>query len=324
MLYTDKNEDRVSRIGESELIRRIGSWLGTVSPPAPQGMGDDCAVLPASNRPQILTTDAVTYGQHFDDSVAPQDAGAKLIKRNLSDIAAMGGTPEAALLALLCGPDVSIHWLEQFFAGIRQSCQTYGVKIVGGDVSSLAPGQFTAVLTLTGSTDHPKLRSTARIGDQLYVTGSLGGSILEKHYAFTPRMKEGEWLAGRSECSALIDLTDGLAKDLQALLPEQSSAVLRLDRIPISEAARTYAQTSSRAPLEHAFCDGEDYELLFALSAATDTDTFEARWHAHFPGVALSRIGYIGKGAKEGRYLDAATNEALPWTHGFEHLKTHE
>jgi len=322
MLFTKTPTDRVSQLGEIALISKIGKWLGEVSPDSPHGMGDDCAVLPASNRKQLLTTDVLTYGQHFDDSVAPQDAGAKLIKRNLSDIAAMGGTPESAVLALLCGPDVCLTWLEQFFEGIRQSCETYGVQIVGGDVSSLPPGQFCAVLTLTGTVDTSKLRNTAKIGDRLYVTGSLGGSILKKHYAFTPRIEEGQWLANKTECSAMMDITDGLAKDLQALLPDTASAALMLDHIPISETAISYAKTTGRSALEHAFCDGEDYELLFALSATADPEAFEAQWRAHFPELKLSRIGQICERSPKGPYLDATTNEALPWTHGFEHLKS--
>ena len=154
---------------ESKLIDYIRDWLSEVSPPYPLGMGDDCAVLPASSYQHIITTDSLSYGQHIDETVSPKDAGAKLIKRNLSDIAAMGGTADHAVLALLCGPDVSIDWLQEFFGGIRETCQTYSLKLVGGDISALPPGQFSSVLTLVGHSPHPKLRKSARIGDLLYV-----------------------------------------------------------------------------------------------------------------------------------------------------------
>ena len=323
MLTAHTEVDRIDHLGEIALIKKIGAWLGPVNPPAPAGIGDDCAVLePPVGAKQIITTDTVSYGQHFDDSVSAEDAGAKLIKRNLSDIAAMGGTPGPAVLALLCGPDVSIKWMAGFFNGVRLECQRHNVQLVGGDVSSLPEGNFSAVLTLTGSAVAPKLRHGAQLGDYIYVTGTLGGSILKKHYAFAPRLAEGQWLATHSGCHAMMDLTDGLAKDLQSILHADFSASLNLAAIPISNAARACAQKSGRAVLDHAFCDGEDYELLFTLDADENLKTFEADWAKHFPDVELSCIGHIQPAAPISRLIDAETNTALPWTHGFEHLRS--
>lgn len=319
--------DRSNRIdawGEHRLIEAIKLWLGPSTPPSPQGMGDDCAVLPpqvASNL-QLFTTDSLTYGQHFDNSVGPQEAGSKLIKRNLSDIAAMGGHPGPALLNLLCGPDLSIAWLEQFIYGVRKACECYRVTIIGGDVSQLSPGHFTAALTLTGTVSgRPVLRSGASIGDHIYVTGSLGGSILGKHYDFEPRLREALWLSGQAELRGMMDLTDGLGKDLAALLPEKSSAAIDLKRIPISVAARTCAATDGESALKHAFCDGEDYELLFTLERNSDRVRFESGWRANFPELELSRIGQIIEAHTSDRYIDSATNQALPWQSGFEHFR---
>lgn len=322
MLFSKTVGAQIGAIGETKLIEHIQDWLNGVTPAAPEGIGDDCAVITPTTQQQIITTDALTFGQHFDASVSAEQAGAKLINRNLSDIAAMGGTPDHAVLALLCGADTSIEWLEAFFSGIRNTCANYRLQIVGGDVSSLPKGHFSAVLTLVGSIQNTKLRSGASIGDHLYVTGTLGGSILNKHYDFTPRLAEGQWLAQQASCTALMDLTDGLAKDLQSLLPKQSTAALSLEAIPLSTDAQVVAKKSGEDPLKHAFCDGEDYELLFAIKQDTSMTAFEASWAHSFPELKLSRIGkIIDSSDTAGSYIDATTKEALPWTQGFEHLK---
>lgn len=329
----DMNSDRyipfaqdhtISELGESQLILKIRQWLGDVAPKSPAGMGDDCAVieLPAGHK-QILTTDSLSYGQHFDNKVSAKNAGEKLIKRNLSDIAAMGGRPGQALLTLLCGSDLNIAWLQQFITGIRETCEKYELPLVGGDISALADGQFSSVISLTGYIQHsPLLRRACNIGDKLYVTGSLGGSIRHKHYNFTPRLREGQWLAKSGLCTAMMDLTDGLAKDLRELLPLQCAAQIDLDNIPLSKDAVMCAAESGRSAMEHAFCDGEDYELIFTIREDHDCTEFEQQWHQTFPQTALSQIGQIYARTNDAAYLNAKTKEALPWQQGFEHLRT--
>ncbi len=324
MLATKTRTQSVAHLGESALIEQIKFWLGPVNPPSPQGIGDDCAVSVALKEGnQLTTTDAINYGYHFDDSMNPENVGAKLIKRNVSDIAAMGGTPESAVLALLCSSDVSIDWLKGFFLGIRDTCERYSISLVGGDISTLKATSFSAVLTLNGYAEEPKLRTSSRVGDFIYTTGTLGGSILGKHYQFEPRLSEGQWLAKSPECHAMMDLSDGLGKDLNALLPENTMADLFLDQIPVSEAAKKLAHTSGLEELEHAFCDGEDYELLFTMDAQTDKTEFEKSWQNKFPNTQLTCIGSIqNTGVEKGPYLDAKTGKPIPWVYGFEHLKT--
>ena len=324
MLATTTRTESIAHLGETALIEKIKSWLGAVNPPSPHGVGDDCAVSdPIAEGLQLTTTDAINYGYHFDDTMTPVAVGAKLIKRNVSDIAAMGGTPKSAVLALLCSSDVSIEWLKDFFLGIKHTCEHYSISLVGGDISTLRKTSFSAVLTLNGYATKPKLRTSSKIGDSIYVTGALGGSILGKHYQFEPRLAEGQWLSTFPQCHAMIDLSDGLGKDLKALLPEKTAAHLFLDQIPISNAAKQLAQTSGLEELEHAFCDGEDYELLFTLSKDTDQAEFEKSWHKNFPDTQLAHIGSI-QSTDTGKkpYLNAHTKAALPWDHGFEHLKT--
>ncbi|WPJ94676.1 thiamine-phosphate kinase [Coraliomargarita algicola] len=323
-MFTDLPDASIHSLGEVKLIAAIGEWLGSeVSPPSPCGMGDDCAVIDTSHIDrQLLTTDSVSFGRHFDTTVSAQSAGAKLIKRNLSDIAAMGGHPGPALLNLLCAPNLRLDWLCEFIQGIRQTCERYQVPIVGGDISTLPSGQFTAALSLTGHMrgQTALLRRGAQQGDAIYVTGSLGGSIYHKHYSFEPRLAEGQWLAQSGVCSAMMDITDGIAKDLNALLPGDCAAHMDLPALPLASDAFRRAQETGHSAIEHAFCDGEDYELLLTLRCGTTQAAFEADWKQRFPNTPLTRIGKLEPRIGEARYLDASSKEALPWIRGFEHL----
>ena len=119
----------------------------------------------------------------------------------------------------------------------------------------------------------------------------------------------------------MMDLTDGLAKDLQALLPERCSAAIHLQNIPIAQDAHIVADQSTHSPLQHAFCDGEDYELLFTIDANANCEALEARWATQFPNLPLSRIGNFIPKVEQAVFVDAKSNTALPWSHGFEHLK---
>lgn len=318
--FTKDPAHQIARRGESALLEHIQTWLGAITPPAPAGMGDDCALLEFDPQQKTcITTDAITYGQHIDASLTPFEAGVKLIHRNLSDLAAMGASPHSAVLTLLSGPDLAFEWLKAFFAGIRSSCEQHQLKIVGGDLSTLERGHFSASLTLLGQCPRPLLRTTASVGDSLYVSGRLGGSIHGKHYRFEPRLEAGQWLAKQNECRAMIDLTDGLGKDLQTLLPQGSSAAIELPQIPVADAARELAKRDGQSALEHAFCDGEDYELLLALSGEADGSAFEARWQVTFPELPLTRIGQIIPRNPDGIFVEAASGEPIPWTRGYEH-----
>lgn len=311
----------VSDLSESELIGRIAHWLGNLNPDAPEGMGDDCAVhLPSGKTRQIVTTDALVYGTHFDDSISAEQAGAKLINRNLSDIAAMGGVPDRAFLNLLFGADLEIAWLERFFQGIRTAATEADLKIVGGDICRLEPAAFTSVLTVIGNAKNPLTRGSSQIGDALFVSGELGGSLKWKHASFTPRLAEGQWLAETGHCTALMDLTDGLAKDLPGLLAEGQSAELDLKRIPLSSDARLTADQSGRSALEHAFCDGEDYELLFTIHSAISPTDFTQSWNETFPSLRISHLGRVISQADQGKIINAADGSTLQFVRGFEHF----
>jgi thiamine-monophosphate kinase len=285
--FAKKSADSVTAFGEAKLITAIRRWLGAASPRAPFGIGDDCAVLPAARGPQLITVDPVIFGRHFDAAVPPRAVGAKLLKRNLSDLAAMGGCPSAAVLALTLDPRTSLPWLEQFYRGLATCARRYRVPIVGGDIAQ-ADGVLAASLTLLGAAAGPRVvtRTGARIGDSIYVTGVLGRSLASgHHFAFHPRLAEGAWLAGRPEVRAMMDVSDGLAKDLGALTPPHAKPVLEPGALPLRRGA----------DLRAALTDGEDYELVFALAAHTDAAAFARAWHRRFPRTRLTNIGHFAR-----------------------------
>jgi thiamine-monophosphate kinase len=222
----------------------------------------------------------------------PAAVGEKLLKRNLSDLAAMGAQPTAAVLALTLDPRVSLRWLEPFYHGLAAAARHWHVRIVGGDLTQ-AENFIGAYLTLLGRASGPRIvtRTGARAGDAIYVTGELGGSRLGHHWRFTPRLAEGTWLARQSAVRAMMDLSDGLAKDLRALTPPGTKPAVDAAAVPVSPAARRLAVQTRKSPLHHALSDGEDYELVIALAGATNHAAFEKAWLRAFPRTRLTRIG---------------------------------
>ncbi len=320
--FDDHSDDTLNHYYETELILKIKAWLADVNPEAPEGMGDDCAVnVDFPQGKKVLTTiDGVHWGIHFDERVSPSNAGRKLLARNLSDIAAMGGDPVQAVVSVSAGANLKVAWLADFFAGMRDLAKGFGVKIVGGDISQTLNGQFHAELCLTGVADVPVLRTGANVGDWIVVTGSLGGSILGKHYDFTPRIAEGKWLAETGMVNSMIDLSDGLGKDLKALL-DGHAAQLDIAALPASEAATLLSKESGRSVFDHMLNDGEDYELLFTIKAGTDIQEFRNQWNGEFK-ASLTFIGNIiasDSRFKAGMYYDQ-NGEGLEEGKGYEHF----
>ena len=307
-LFTTRRAESIASLGERGLIDSIRRWLGSASPPAPFGMGDDCAVLPETGGRLLLTVDPVVFGRHFDDSIPPAAVGAKLLKRNLSDLAAMGGRPTAAVVALALDPRVRIRWLEGFHRGLAACARRFHVPLVGGDVAQ-ADGTLVASLTLLGRAAGPRVltRTGARIGDSIYVTGALGGSRPSgHHHAFSPRLAEGAWLASTPGIRSMMDLSDGLARDLASLAPPSSEPSILASAIPRNRGASLAA----------ALGDGEDYELLFAVAKRADHAAFERAWRRAFPRTRISRIGAfvpIGRAPAGSLRLSAFR--------GYEHLR---
>ncbi len=311
--FSENPAETIAALGEQKLLARIRRWLGDAAPPAPAGMGDDCALLPPSKTATLVTVDPVILGEHFDASVPPRAVGRKLLRRNLSDIAAMGGRPRAAVLALALDPRTRLDWLESFYRGLAADARRFAVPLVGGDLATHRGG-LVATLTLLGETTAPGARaltrSGARVGDWIAVTGRLGGSLPSgRHHSFTPRLAEGRWLARRPEIVALTDLSDGLAKDVHSLAPAGARPLVFGELLPRHRGV----------DLRGALADGEDYELLLALRASpSGAQKLLAAWRRAFPRLPLTVIGQFAP-----REIAPAALGALDLSayHGFEHFQ---
>jgi thiamine-monophosphate kinase len=322
-LFTTHFNKSVASIGESALIEQIKVWLGDTTLKAPYGIGDDCAVIKSNSVGHtLLTVDSLVYRHHFDDSVPAHLLGKKLVRRNLSDIAAMGGRAEYAVIALLLSSTTRLEWIHEFYEGIREDCAYFNLKVIGGDISECSLGSFSASMTIVGKATRPLIRKGAKPGDLIFVTGELGGSISGKHIHFMPRLDEGEWLANRPEVVAMLDITDGLSKDLPELIPAKCAAYLNIDDLPISKAAYEQAKTSKESACTHALNDGEDYELLFAVNKDTPIKPFIKEWKKVFK-TPLQHIGTFEKNPTHfAQLLDAKTHKPLIHTQGqgYQHL----
>jgi thiamine-monophosphate kinase len=283
--------ETLGQLGELEIIRRLTQGLPTRGDVL-VGTGDDCAVVASGDpaRDVLLKADAVIEGRHFTRETPPEKIGRKALGRVLSDIAAMGGEPAHVLVSLVAPPETPFARVQGVYQGAAALARTAGASLVGGGTAS-GPALELHVFA-TGTVPHGKalLRSTARAGDLVFVTGELGGSGAGRHLDFEPRLAEGRWLRESGFATSAIDISDGLVSDLQHIADaSQLGATILEDSVPVSAAAR--AMRDEREPLDHALYDGEDFELLFTVPAEART-AFEAQWSAMFAAPCFS-IGYI-------------------------------
>ena len=307
---------------EFELIRRLTRSLPT-NKSVVVGPGDDCAVLDMGlpDRLLLFKTDAVVADVHFKRTAPPEKVGHKALGRCLSDIAAMAGTPTAALITIGLPQDFAPEYVEAVYAGVNALAQRHQVAIVGGETTASPERMFISV-ALLGWVGRGKcvLRSGAEAGDAIFVTGELGGSLAGKHLEFEPRLAEARWLAENFSVHAMIDLSDGLAGDLRHVLrASRVGAELLSAAIPISRAAKLAAKEggSAKPPLVAALTDGEDFELLFTLAGKDAVPLLDA-WKKQWPKLPLTCIGKVKTG--EGISIrDKDTVRSLT-LHGFSHF----
>ena len=271
-------------IGEDELIGRIVA-LAPRDPAPGAGPGDDCAVVDAgTDRLLLLKTDALVEHVHFLPDADPQAVGWKAAARVVSDFAAMGGRPERFLITLALPADTQVAWVEALYQGIGRCLTEFGALLAGGETSSVPDGSAMVIsVAATGSVDRNGIvrRSGAKAGDVLFVTGLLGGSLRGRHLAFTPRVREAEWLAAHFQPTAMMDLSDGVAKDLPRMAAASGCGYeLNRDAIPVSEGCS----------VDEALGDGEDFELLFAIDPS-HAARLEDAWPTEFPKLPLTAIG---------------------------------
>lgn len=283
--FTIVPEESVSDWREKRLLEEIAAWMRAF-PQAVSAIDDDCALIEDPRSRRLVTVDSLVFGRHFDESVSPFWAGRKLVARNLSDIAADGGVPSDAVVALVMSGDVGKKWLGEFYRGMLETCSEFSLKLAGGDVAGVAGTRFfSASMTVNGFAGTRILRRTgAGQGDFICVTGTLGGSLSDgRHFNFEPRLAIGKILADNALATACMDLTDGLAKDLPAIVPAGMHAELDLAALPLSE--------SAGGNIRAAFEDGEDYELLFTVAP----ENFE-RLKSFCGNVPVAKIGVIAAG----------------------------
>jgi len=309
-------------VNEFDLIARLTKSLPT-NRNVLVGAGDDCAVLDFGLPDQLLLfkTDAVVEGVHFTQDTPPEKIGHKALARCLSDIAAMAGTATAALVTLGLPKRFDPEFIGKIYDGMGALAETFGVAMVGGETTA-NPGQIFISVALLGTVARGKqiLRSGAKAGDALFVTGELGGSLAGKHLEFEPRLAEARWLAEHFSIHAMIDLSDGLAGDLRHILRANGvGAELLKTAVPISRAAKLQARTgaTAKAPFAAALTDGEDFELLFTLAGGDAVKLLDA-WKKQFPGLKLSCIGKIVAGGGI-RILDKDGTRTLS-EHGYVHF----
>ena len=297
---------KLSDLGENRIVADLTRALA-LGADVRVGAGDDCAVIgrPRDVRWQLLKTDAVIEGVHFLPDEDPRRIGWKALCRALSDIAAMGGTPQHALITLAAPPATDFARVRGIYAGLRRAARRFSVSIVGGETAR-SPGPLFLNVTLTGTVERTRcvLRSGGRAGDALYVTGHLGGSLAGRHLDFIPRLAEARWLTANFKLHALMDLSDGLAADLPRLATA-SRCGFTLDESAIPK-------TKGRTPAQ-ALTDGEDYELLFAISPRAAA-ALESAWQQRFPRLALTRIGTLRKKSE-------IRNQKSEIQNGFDHFR---
>lgn len=309
-------------IGENGLLRKILPLLPQ-RPEVRVGPGDDCAVVHVAGSADdwLFTTDPVIERRHFLPETPARLVGRKAIARAVSDVAAMGGTPLWILVDLVAPAATPLARIRGLYAGLIAAARKWDLAILGGDT---AEGD-TLELHITGVGRIPRgaaiLRSGARAGDLVYVTGALGGAYLpgsRHHLLFEPRLAAGRFLAENKFATAMMDLSDGLAADLPRLLDASRRGVrLEAAAIPLSRAAR-----ATPHPLHHALCDGEDFELLFTV-APRNRARFAAAWQRKFPRLPATCIGEILADPKR-RTLVLPSGVSAPFRPGgYQHFLPH-
>jgi len=325
-------------VGEFGLIKRIRKRMAALNSAVIQGIGDDVAVVKTANKTLLITTDILIEGVHFDRSwIDPWRLGKKALAVNLSDIAAMGGTPKYFLISLGLPEDLSLSFISSFYRGLKKEARRYDVDLLGGDTSLAQKIIINICLLGEGKKKGLLFRKGARIGDDLFVTGTLGDAalglrilqkkgwmrgakgLIERQLSPTPRIQLGQAIAKRRLATAMIDVSDGLLIDTTHLL-EESGVGARIweECIPLSRLYQKWIHFYSKDLCQMALCGGEDYELLFTAPSEKRKKIADL---AHSLNVPISRIGEILP-SKEGIYVTKTDGENyIPSRLGFEHFK---
>lgn len=280
----------LKEIGEFGFIKRFAHRFDELIQGDDKGIGDDCAMLSINETDyHLISTDLLIEDIHFlKDRISPQELGHKALAVNLSDIAAMGGKPLYSFLSIGIPKDTEVDYLDRFMEGYHQLSSKYKVALMGGDTTS-SKDKLVINVAVVGQAlkKETRLRSMAKRGDLICTTGTLGDSaaglkalldnttltdnistLIKRHHTPQPRINEGQWLAKQSGVHAMMDISDGIASDLNHILTASSlSAEIILDDIPKSELLKRVAQDNGWDDDALATSGGEDYELLLSIQA---------------------------------------------------------
>ena len=272
-------------LGEDRLLAQILPQL-ELNSRVVAGAGDDCAVVKFRGAKEwlLLKTDCIVEGIHFVAGSSARAVGWKAMMRGLSDFAAMSGVPQFALITLVIAGKKKVMWVRDLYRGLNHAARYFDVAIVGGETSD-TDGPTIVVVSVAGLVEPDRciLRSGGKANDDLFVTGKLGGSIRRRHLNFAARIEEARWLTANFKVHAMMDLSDGLGTDLPRLA-RASKVGFSIDpgALPVCRGCT----------IEQAISDGEDYELLFAISPR-HRDRLERTWRKKFPKLPLTRIGSL-------------------------------
>jgi thiamine-monophosphate kinase len=272
-------------IGEDRLLDRLLSRL-SLGKEVVNGPGDDCAVVETCDHQNLLVlkTDCVVAGVHFLPTASALDVGWKAMMRPLSDFAATSAVPQSALITLITPEQTNIEWVEQLYRGLRRAAKRFKVSIVGGEMSGTS-GPVAISISVVGFVERNRCvsRRGGKAGDDLFVTGRLGGAVKKKHLQFIPRIVESRWLTRNFPVHAMMDLSDGLGADLPRLAKaSRVGFTIEMENLPLARGAK----------IDNAISEGEDYELLFAISPRERT-RLEREWPKKFRKLPLTRIGRL-------------------------------
>lgn len=277
-------------------------------------IGDDASVIRLSEeRVLVFTSDMVVEDVHFKlDGVPHNLIGHKVLARNISDIAAMGAKPKYATVSLALPKKLRLNTLKDIYRGIRKTAREYKITIAGGDISSSDTLVISIALLGLGRKKEIVYRHQAKRNDLIFVTGTLGGSIKNKHLKFKPRIEESRFLVSKFRPNSMIDISDGLAKDLGRILTQSNlGAQLYKDKIPLSKSAST---------LKEALYDGEDYELLFTINKNKAKDLVKC-WKSKFR-TKLTQVGVMTERSKGFYYIDGKDRKyKIKIKSGYKHFK---
>jgi thiamine-monophosphate kinase len=270
-------------VGEDRLLGQLFSRL-SLGKEVVNGLGDDCAVVETRDHQNLLVlkTDCVVAGVHFLPTANAIHVGWKAMMRPLSDFAATSAVPQSALITLIAPEKTKVEWVERLYRGLSRAAKRFKVSIVGGELSGTA-GPVAISVSVVGFVERNRRvsRGGGKAGDDLFVTGRLGGALKQKHLQFVPRIVESRWLTRNFPIHAMMDLSDGLGADLPRLAKaSRVGFAIEMENLPLARGAK----------IDNAISEGEDYELLFAISRRERNRLLQS-WRKKFPRLLLTRIG---------------------------------